>query len=119
MPSSAATVRAHHAGEVRHHRHLVVEDMAALFADDLLPVRGVQLDRDLVAHGAAGHEQRRFASEDLRRALLQPIDGRVFAVNVVANLGFEHGAPHLGRGLGYGVGAQVDQSVSSIGAVVV
>ena len=107
----------HHAGEVRHHRHLVVEDVAALLADDLLPMRGVQLDRDLVAHGSAGHEQRRLAAEDLSRALLQPVDGRVFAVNVVADLGFEHGAPHLGRGLGDGVAAQVDGGGGGLGGV--
>ena len=91
---------------MRHHRHLVLEDVAARLADHLLPVMGVQLDRDLVAHGSAGHKQRRFTAEDLRRALLQTVDGRVLAVNVVADFGFKHGAAHLGRRLGEGVAAQ-------------
>src|SRR6185437_13604292 len=30
--------------------HLIVEDVAALLADDLLPVMGMDLDGDLVAH---------------------------------------------------------------------
>ena len=43
--------------------------------------------------------------------LFQPVDGGVFAVNVVADFGFHHGAPHGGGGLGDGVAAQVDHAV--------
>ena len=79
--------------------------------DHFLPVLGVQLDRDGVAHGAGGHEQRGFLAGDFGRALLQPVDGGIFAVNVVADLGLHHGAPHLGRGLGHGIAAQIDHAV--------
>ena len=82
--------------------------MAALFADEFLAMMSVQLDCDLVAHGAAGDEERRLAPENLSRALLQTVDGGVFGVNVVANLGFKHRTPHLRRRLGDGVAAQVD-----------
>ena len=40
--------------------------------------------------------------------LLQAVDGGVLAVDVVADLRLGHGPPHLGRGAGDGVGAQVD-----------
>ena len=102
---------------MRHHRHLILEDVAALFADHLLAVMGVQLDRDLIAHGSAGHKQRGLAAEDLRRALLQPIDGWVFAINVVANFGLEHGAAHLGRRLGEGVAAQLNDCAGVLGTL--
>jgi len=46
----------HNAGEVRHHRHLAVEDVTTLLANYLLAVRGVQFDGDLVTHGSAGHK---------------------------------------------------------------
>ena len=47
-------------------------------------------------------------AEQLGGALLERVDGRVVAEDVVADLGLGHGAAHLGRGLGDGVGAQVD-----------
>ena len=40
----------------------------------------------------------RLPSEDFGGAGLQAIDRRIFAVDVVADFGFGHGAPHLGRG---------------------
>ena len=98
----------HHSGEVRHHRHLVIEDVSALFADDLLAMMGVQLDRNLVAHGSAGNKQRRLAAEDLGRDRFQAIDGRVVTVHIVTNFGLKHGAAHLRRGLGNRVATQVD-----------
>ena len=73
--------------------------MSARFADDLLAVLGVQADRDLVAHGAAGHKQRSLAAEDFRGARFQAIDGRVFAVDIVAHLGCCHRVRMAGVGL--------------------
>ena len=40
---------------------------------------------------------------------LEAVDGRVLAVDVVADLGLGHGLAHLGRRPGDGVGAQVDR----------
>ena len=73
--------------------------MRTRFADHLLAMLGMQLDADGVAHRAGRHEQRRFLARDLRGALLQAIDGRVFAINVVAHFGFGHGRRMAGVGL--------------------
>jgi hypothetical protein len=88
--------------------------VAALLANHLLAMMSVQLDRDLVAHGPAGNKQRRLAPENGGRHGFQTIDGRVLAVHVVADFGFEHGPPHFGRRLGDGVAAQVDASSGKV-----
>ena len=48
-------------------------------------------------------------AEQLRGALLERVDGRVVAEDVVADLGRGHRAAHLVGGLRDGVGAEVDQ----------
>ena len=98
----------HTPGKMGQHGHLEVEDMAALFANDLLPGASVNFDGDLVPHSAAGNKNRGLASEYFCRTLFQPIDGWVFAVNIVANLGLRHRAAHFCRRLGDGVAAQVN-----------
>ena len=84
--------------------------MGAGIADHFLAVFGEQLDGDGVAHGAGGNEERGFLAGDFGGARFQPVDGGVFAVNVVADFGFEHGLAHGGRGFGDGVAAQIDHS---------
>ena len=86
----------HDTGKMRHHGHFVVEDVAALFADDFLSGASMQFDGDLVAHGAAGDKECGFAAENGGGTTLQAVDGRVFGVNVVADFGLEHGTPHRG-----------------------
>ena len=49
-----------------------------------------------------------FLAEDLGRALFQPIDGRVFAIDIVADFGLRHGAAHGRGGAGDGVAAKID-----------
>src|SRR5204862_112312 len=44
---------------------------------------------------------------------LQPIDGRILAVDVVADLGFGHRPAHLRRGCGHGVGTKIDRAHDS------
>src|SRR3954466_15315827 len=83
--------------------------MGTLLADDLLAGAGVDLDGDLVPHAAAGNEDGGLAREYLGGAMLEPIDGRVFAIHVIADLGFRHGATHLRRWASDGVTAQVDR----------
>src|SRR5215472_3707768 len=70
---------------------LQIDEMSTLFADDLLAVMRMALHGDLVAHSPSGHEDGRFALEDPRGKLLQAIDGGIFAVNIIADLGFGHG----------------------------
>jgi hypothetical protein len=83
--------------------------VGARLADDLLAVLGVQLDADGVSHGAGRDEHARLFAKDFRGAPLEPVDGGVLAVNVVADLGLRHGAPHLGGRAGDGVAAQIDK----------
>ncbi len=101
------------AGKPGQHRELPIQQVRARFADHFLAVIGVHLDRDGVAHGAGGHKQAGFFAHDFRGALFQPIDGGVFAINVVADFGFGHGAPHRGRGARDCVASQVDHVMNS------
>ena len=107
MPSSAGDRAGNTSGEVRQHCHFVIEDVATLLADDFLAGPGVDLDRNGVAHRAAGHEDRGLPPEDLRGTRFQPVDGGIFAVNVVANLGVGHGAAHFRRGSRDRVAAEI------------
>ncbi len=96
------------AGERRHRPHLEVVDVAARLDHDLAGRVGVEMDRDLVAHGSGGDEDRGLALELGGRQLLEPANGGVLAVDVVADLGLGHGLAH-GRGrLGDRVGAEID-----------
>src|SRR5208283_110112 len=52
-------------------------------------------DANQVAHAPRGHKQRRFLAKHLRRALLQPVDRGILAVNVVAHFCRSHGATHF------------------------
>src|ERR1019366_3958675 len=73
-----------------------------------LSVFGEQLGADGIPHGAGGHEQRGGFAGDFGRPLFQAVDRGIFAINVIADFGFEHGAPHGGGGLGNGIDAEVD-----------
>src|SRR5207237_2376174 len=64
----------HAAGEMREHSHLIIKDVAALFADNLLTGAGVDLDGNLVPHSAARNEDGGLASENFCGTLLQAID---------------------------------------------
>ena len=97
------------AGERGHGAHLVMEDVARRVADHLAPRPAVEVERDLVAHGARGHEERRLLPHGRRRLRLEHGDGRVLAIGVVADLGRGHGAAHLVVRFGDGVGAEVDE----------
>ena len=78
------------------------------FAQKLVARLAVDADADLVAHRAGGDEQRRLLAEQVGDALLEPVDGGVFAEDVVADLGGGHGGAHGGRGAGDRVAAEVD-----------
>ena len=61
-----------------------------------------------VAHRAGGDEEGGLFAQPRRRQLFQLVDGWVFAVDVVADLGVIHRLAHGGRRVGDGVAAQVD-----------
>ena len=56
-----------------------------------------------VALRTAGCEDGRFFTQHLSRQRFQAVDGRVFAVDVVANFRFAHRISHRRGGFGYGV----------------
>ena len=87
-------------------RGLVPEDVVVLVGQDLGPGRGGQAQADLVAHRPRGDVQGRLVAEALGHRRLQPLDGRVLAPDVVADLGLGHGPAHGRGGPGEGVGAE-------------
>src|SRR5947209_18265841 len=85
-----------------------IDDMGTLFADHFLPMVRVVFDGDLVAHSAGGNKDGGFPRENLRCPLFQAVHGGIFAITIVTNLSFGHGAAHLRRWLGNRVAAQID-----------
>jgi hypothetical protein len=72
----------------------------------------MDFDGDGVAHCSGGNEERRLFAEDLSGSPLQQVDGGVLAVDVVADLGRGHGAPHLLCWLSDRVTPQIDHTNS-------
>ncbi len=87
---------------------LVGHDVRAALDHDLRPRRHERPQRDLVGHHAGRGEQGRLPLEPRGDLLLEPSDGRVLAVDVVADLGLRHRPSHALGGARDGVGAQVD-----------
>src|SRR3954468_6683401 len=83
--------------------------MAPGVADHLAPGAGMEVQGDLIAHRAGGDEDRRLHTHGRRGLLLQAIDGRILAEDVVPHLGLGHGPAHLRVGLGHRIGTQIDQ----------
>jgi hypothetical protein len=78
-------------------------------ADDILVAAlAMRHQGEQVRLRAGRHEQGRFETEIVRKTLLQGIDGGIFAIDVIADLGIEHGLAHRARGPGDGIAAQVD-----------
>src|SRR5438477_6690481 len=71
-------------------------------------------DGDEIPHAPRGNKQRRLFPKNLRRAFFQPIDRRVFSVNVVADFCLRHGASHLRSGPRHRVAAQVHHSFRNL-----
>jgi hypothetical protein len=88
-------------------------------ADEVfVAARAVRDQREQVRLGAARHEQAGLEAEIVGEAPLQRVDGRVLAVDVVADLGAQHRRAHRRRRPGHGVAAQVDNGGVGNGAVV-
>ncbi|MNE50005.1 hypothetical protein D3C80_1445620 [compost metagenome] len=80
-----------------------------LLADDVFVAPlAVGHQAEQVAHGAGRHEQRAGKAQLGRQVLLQAVDRGIFAVDVIAQLGRQHGLAHARGWLGNGVAAQVD-----------
>jgi hypothetical protein len=70
-------------------------------------------DSEDVAHRARRNEESRFAAEYFRGAGLQAVNGGVFAIDIVADFGFGHGASHRGGGPRNGVAAKINDAQRS------
>ena len=88
---------------------LVPDDVALGAGDHLAAARHVGHQRHEVAHRPRRDEQAGLLAEQLRRPLLERVDRRVLAEDVVADLGGGHRAAHLGGRAGDGVGAEIDR----------
>ena len=99
-----------HAGGVR---LLGVQGVAGLAADHLVAAPAPGQVGHQVALRAAGDVEAGLLAEQLGGLRLQGVDRGVLAVDVVADLGLEHGAPHLRRWQGNGVAPQVDDAHSA------
>ena len=77
------------------------------------PAGDERADAEHVRHRARRAEQPGLVPEQLGDVRLERVDGRVLAVDVVADLGVGHGLAHAGGGPGDGVGAQVDDRPST------
>ena len=74
-----------------------------------VPGTGRRRDGRLVAHRSRSDEEGRLFAREFRRHLLQPIDGRIFSVDVVSDFGRGHRFSHRFGRLGDGVAAQIDR----------
>jgi len=76
---------------------LVIVDMTQAVADHLIAGRYVDIDGDLVCHGARWAEQSRFMTETLGQHVLQAVHRGVLCVDIIAGRCRHHGFEH-GRG---------------------
>ena len=97
-----------HAGQRGGAAGFVAQQVAAGAGQHHVAVAGERADRRLIGHRAARHEQCRRHAEALRGDRLQAVDGRILAVDVVADLGRGHRRAHRRGRAGDGVAPQVD-----------
>ncbi len=86
----------------------VVGDVAVLFDVEFVAGLAVNLDGQLVCHGSRGSKDSCFHTAHFGDHGFEAIGGGVFADHVIADDGVENGFTHGGRGLGFGVAAEVD-----------
>jgi len=82
---------------------LVDDDMVILRDQHLVAAEGVGQDRQLIAEGPRGNEERGLFTQLSRGHLFQAIDRRIIGVNVIADGGGFHRFPHLFCRFGDGV----------------
>ncbi len=96
------------AGEHRRNAGLRAGDMGQRVADELLARPHEALDAELVAERARRDEQPRREPQQRRNLRLERVDGRVLAVDIIADLSLGHRDPHAGARPGDCVAAEVD-----------
>src|SRR5262245_55620516 len=114
--AARAIDRAHvDAGEGGGPTRLRIDWVSAAVCDHLFAVPRVHAERDLVAHGARGHEHGRFLAQKLGHHLAELVDRRVLELLLVAHLGLAHEPAHVGGGLADGVAVEIDVDTRGIG----
>ena len=88
----------------------VTEDVGAGLREHLVARLRERLQRDLIGHRRAGHEDGLRLSEQLRRALLQREHARVLPLLLVADDGVRHRLAHAARRMRDRVRAEVDHA---------
>ena len=87
---------------------LVDEDVRVLLGEEHVAGPAVQLEGDLVRHRRGRKKDRAVVSEQLGRALLELVDGRILAHLLVTDDGGGDGGTHPRRRSRNGVGAKID-----------
>ena len=100
------------AGDARGAAELRLHDVRQVARDGLVAAAAVGQQRDQVRHGAGSDVERSFLAHAFCRHRLQALDRGVVAQDVVTDLGVRHRLAHRGRGVGHGVGAQVDGALA-------
>src|SRR5262245_32447801 len=114
--AARAVDRAHvDAGEGGGPAGLGVDRVSAAVGDHLFAVPRVHAERDLVAHGARGHEHGGFLAQEIGHHLAKLVDRRILELLLVAHLGLAHEPAHVGRGLADGVAVEIDVDTRGIG----
>ena len=86
----------------------IVVDVAIHVTKHFVARLRVDLDANLIRHRARWAKQPGLFAEKTRHTVFQTIDGRVFMVNVVADLGRVHGGSHSRRRPRDRIAAHVD-----------
>ena len=94
-------------------RRFIPEHVGFLPHDHLVATAAPGQRCDQIAHRPACRQQTRFLTHQVGGALLQGVDGRVFAKHIIANLGGGHCTAHLIGGVGNGITPQVNQCHST------
>ena len=97
-----------HAAEHGRTAAFIAVGMGQLADDVLVAAPAVRQDAAQIALRARGHEERGLLAGQLGDALLQRVDGRVVAEDIVAQRRCQHRLAHGRRRPGDGVAAQVD-----------
>jgi hypothetical protein len=97
-----------HAAQRSRAARLVEIGVGARAEHRLGAARAMHQHRDQVAHRTAGDQQRRLLAHRGRRHRLEPVNGGVFAVDVVAQLGARDCLAHFRSRQGHRVAAQID-----------
>src|SRR4029453_2270531 len=114
--AARAVDRAHvDAGEGGGPAGLGIDRVSAAVGDHLFAVPRVHAERDLVAHGARGHEHGGFLAQEIGHHLAKLVDRWILELLLVAHLGLAHEPAHVGRGLADGVAVEIDVNTRGIG----